>query len=105
MRHFSQLLTIVLFSTVVTRSQPVAAPPQIPGYLTSAQTSEVVRIVLPAPTTGDPRYQADMAIFHATRSLEGTARWALAQSDDNLSIAGLLHAFRCALGLALTPDE
>jgi acid phosphatase (class A) len=46
-----------------------------------------------------------MAIFHATRSLEGSARWTLAQSDDNLSIAGLLHAFRCALGLTLTPDQ
>jgi acid phosphatase (class A) len=46
-----------------------------------------------------------MAIFHATRALEGSARWTLAQSDDNLSIAGLLHAFRCALGLALTPEN
>jgi acid phosphatase (class A) len=105
MRHFSLVLTIVLFSTIVAWSQPVAAPARIPGYLTSAQTSEVVRIVPPAPMTGDPRFQADMAIFHATRSLEGSPRWALAQSDDNLSLAGLLHAFRCALGLTLTPDN
>jgi acid phosphatase (class A) len=105
MRHFSQVLAILLFSSVVAWSQPGAATAQIPGYLTSAQTSEVVRIVPPAPTTGDPRFQADMAIFHATRSLEGSARWALAQSDDNLSLAGLLHAFRCALGFALTPDD
>src|ERR1700723_3112720 len=46
-----------------------------------------------------------MAIFHATRSLEGSTRWALAQSDDNLSLSGLLHAFRCALGITLTPDD
>jgi acid phosphatase (class A) len=105
MRHFSRVLVIVLFSTVVTWSQPVAAPARLPGYLTSAQTSEVIRIVPPAPMTGDPRFQADMAIFHATRSLEGSARWALAQSDDNLSLTGLLHAFRCALGLTLTPDD
>ncbi len=105
MRHFSQLLTIVLFSTVVAWSQPVATPRQIPGYLTSAQTSEVVRIVPPAPMAGDPRFQTDMAIFHATRSLEGSARWALAQSDDNLSLPGLLHAFHCALGLTLSPSD
>jgi acid phosphatase (class A) len=55
--------------------------------------------------SGDPRFQTDIAIFHATRSLEGSARWRLAQSDDNLSLAGLLYAFRCALGLTLTPDD
>lgn len=46
-----------------------------------------------------------MAIFRATRSLEGSARWAIAQSDDNLSVAGLLNAFACSLGLALTPES
>jgi acid phosphatase (class A) len=86
-------------------SQPVTAPAQVRGYLAPEQTSSVVRVVLPAPTTGDARYQGDMAIFHATRSLEGSARWTLAQSDDNLSMAGLLHAFRCALGLTLTPAD
>ncbi len=65
----------------------------------------MVRVVLPAPTTGDARYQADLAIFRATRSLEGSPRWTLAQADDNLSIGGLLQAFRCALGLALTPED
>lgn len=86
-------------------SQSATAPARVRGYLTPEQTSSVVSIVLPAPTTGDARYQADMAIFHATRSLEGSARWTLAQSDDNLSLAGLLHAFRCALGLDLTPAD
>src|ERR1700722_17300464 len=105
MRHFSRGLIIALFSTVVTWSQPVAAPARLQGYLTSAQTSEVVRIVPPAPMRGDHRFETDMAIFHATRSLEGSARWTLAQSDDNLSLAGLLFAFRCALGLTLTPDD
>jgi len=46
-----------------------------------------------------------MAIFRETRSLEGTARWTMAQSDDNLSMEGLLHAFRCALGMSITPDQ
>jgi len=46
-----------------------------------------------------------MEIFHQTRALEGSARWALAQSDDNLSMPGLLSAFRCALGLNVTPEN
>jgi acid phosphatase (class A) len=105
MRRFSQVFTIVLFLSPAAWSQPAAALAQIPGYLTSAQTSEVVRIVPPAPISGDPRFQTDMAIFHATRSLEGSARWTLAQADDNLSLAGLLSAFRCALGFSLTPGD
>jgi acid phosphatase (class A) len=86
-------------------SQPAAAPAVVRGYLTGDQTSDIVRVVAPAPITGDARYQADMTIFHATRALEGSTRWALAQSDDNLSMAGLLLAFRCALGLSLTPQN
>jgi acid phosphatase (class A) len=98
--------SILTFAAIgVMWSQSATAPSQIPGYLAPEQTSSVVRIVLPAPTSGDARYQADMAIFHATRSLEGSARWILAQSDDNLSMTGLLHAFRCALGLTLTPVD
>jgi acid phosphatase (class A) len=105
MRLLARLSVAVFASTALMWCQPSAAPARVPGYLTSDQTSDVVRIVLPAPTTGDARYQEDMAIFRATRSFEGTARWTLAQSDDNLSIAGLLHAFRCVLGLTLTPEN
>ena len=39
------------------------------------------------------------------RSLEGSKRWALALSDDDVSIAGLFHAFRCALGFTLTREN
>jgi acid phosphatase (class A) len=105
MKNLALVSIAVLASTAPMWSQPAAAPARVRGYLTSDQTSGVVRVVLPAPTTGDARYQADIAIFHATRSFEGSPRWTLAQSDDNLSIAGLLHAFRCALGLTLTPDD
>src|SRR5271155_5167650 len=105
MKNIVRVSSAVLASTVLIWSQPAAPPGKIPGYLTSDQTSSVVRIVPPAPATGDARFQADMAIFRDTRSLEGSARWTLAQSDDTLSTAGLLRAFRCALGLKLTPDN
>lgn len=105
MSNIVRAIATVLVATALIWSQPAVAPARVQGYLTPEQTSEVIRIVPPAPTTGDARYQADMAIFHETRSLKGTPRWTLAQSDDNLSMAGLLHAFRCALGLDLTPDK
>lgn len=54
---------------------------------------------------GDPRFQADMAIFRKTRVLEGSARWKLAQSDDNLSLVALLRAFACSFGLLLAPEN
>ena len=66
---------------------------------------DVVRIVPAAPVTGDSRYAADMAIFRATRSLEGSPRWTLAQADDDMSLAGLFRAFHCALGVTLTPES
>ena len=83
-----------------------AAPVQAQtGYLTPAGMPEVVRIVPAAPVTGDSRSTADMAIFRATRSLEGSPRWTLAQADDDLSMAGLFRAFHCALGVTLTPES
>ena len=75
------------------------------GYLTSSEMPDVVRIVPAAPVTGDSRDTADLAIFRATRSLEGSPRWTLAQADDDLSLAGLFRAFHCALGVTLTPES
>jgi acid phosphatase (class A) len=66
---------------------------------------DVLRIVPPAPTTGDSRFSADMSVFHSTRSLERSPRWTLAQSDDNVSLEGLYKAFSCSLGTTLTRDE
>jgi acid phosphatase (class A) len=103
MRILWQVATALFVSAVVLFGQ-MPAPARATGYLTSEQTSDVVRIIPAAPAMGDPRFGADMAIFHATRSLEGSARWALAQSDDNLTVGGLLHAFSCTMGLTLTPE-
>jgi acid phosphatase (class A) len=75
------------------------------GYLTGADAPDVARVVPPAPSTGDARFVADMTIFHNTRSLEGSKRWELALADDDVSTAGLLHVFRCALGVTLTREN
>ena len=63
---------------------------------------DVMRIVPVAPSTGDSRFTADMAVYGATRALQGSPRWAMAQSDDELGVSGLFKAFRCALGVSLT---
>lgn len=75
------------------------------GYLTAATTPDVVKIVPPAPETGDARFTADMAIFRVTRALENSPRWTIAQSDDNVSTAGLFKAFSCSLGVTVTREN
>ena len=82
-----------------------AGPPSRTGYLTAGQMPDVSRIVPPAPTTGDARFTADMAIYRATRALEGTPRWTMALSDDNVSTNGILNAFSCALGVQATAEN
>jgi len=74
------------------------ASPQ--GYLT-AGAPDLLVIVPPAPASGDARDLADRAIFRATRSLQDTPRWTLAQHDAEYSVAGLFSAFACASGSGL----
>jgi len=95
------VLAVALFETVAIGQQQTKFPP---GYLTAEETIQVVGVVPPAPGTGDARFEADMAVFRATRSLKGSERWKIAQSDNDLSVAGQLHAFACVLGVALTPE-
>ena len=101
----SPWIAVIIFSAALSAQQPGTAPVPARGYLSSAQISGVALVVPAAPTTGDPRYQADMSIFRETRKLEGSPRWKIAQSDDNLSLPGLLNAFACSLGVRLTPEN
>jgi len=105
MKNIYVLVLAIVISAAVACGQQGMRGLRASGYLTSTEISGVLRVVPAAPATGDPRFQADMAIFRATRTMEGSPRWRLAQEDDNLSLGGLLHAFGCALGLELTPDH
>jgi acid phosphatase (class A) len=91
------LLTVVAAGILLAQTAP---PPITSGYL-GAASAELFPILPPAPAIGDARDGSDRAVFRATRSLDGSARWALAQSDDNLSVPGLLSGFACSLGAAL----
>ncbi len=71
------------------------------GYL-AGHEPDTIAAVAPPPAPGSARDAADLAIFKATRALEGTARWRLAQNDAILTIPAFLGDFSCAAGARLT---
>jgi acid phosphatase (class A) len=82
--------------------KPMDAPPPGQGYL-GAAAPDTYAILPPSPTPGDPRDQADRAIFKATRRYEHDPRWAQATHDADS--AGLVGDLACAIGVALTPQN
>jgi acid phosphatase (class A) len=80
---------------------PMGAAPLPNGYL-AGREPDTVLVVPQSPEPGSPRDEADRAIFKATRTLDGTPRWALAQNDVKLSVADFLRDFSCAVGVSLT---
>ena len=105
-KHDKCMRTGVLITAIAATGLMWAQPaPRPTGYLNKADMPDVVRIVPPAPANGDNRFNADMAIFHSTRALEGSPRWTLAQADDDVSVPGLFKAFSCSLGITLTRDN
>jgi acid phosphatase (class A) len=80
-----------------------AAAPAIPhGYL--ADMPDPAAILRPAPKPGDARDLEDRRIFEASRKLEGSARWKMAQADVPYGIAAQMGGFSCAVGVTLTPQ-
>lgn len=95
---------------LVTGCAPVATAPSPPpatmlasSGTTSAPASALqTAILLPrAPQPGSARYEADRGVFRATRALEGTPRWVLAQHDVDYATPVLLADFSCAMGVNL----
>lgn len=87
-------------------AQQQAAPARPPvGYLTPKTWPDAARILPPAPATGSAREAQDQAVFTATRALEGSPRWALAQSDVPTLPGAMLKTFSCAVGADLTPEN
>jgi acid phosphatase (class A) len=71
-------------------------------YLTKAQFDARDHLG-PPPAKGSPASEKDRQIFLATRKLEGTPRWAIAQADDDK--AALLADYTCALGYTPTAER
>ncbi len=71
----------------------------------ASKMPDMIRIAPPAPTPGSALYLSDRAIFRATRDLEGTPRWAMAQSDSSFTAAYIMTAFSCSSGLVLDTQK
>ncbi len=88
---------------------PVAAPaapaPRRVGYLAPGTAPDILRVLPPPPAEGDTRDDADLAVFRATRRLEGSARWTMAQRDNALGVPVLLQVFSCALDTVIAPAQ
>ena len=84
---------------------PVAMHSHLPPYVDPAQMPDAVSILPTPPANPSPQQAADEATFQATRALRGSARWALATRDADLSAAALASDFSCAVGARLTPSS
>jgi acid phosphatase (class A) len=84
------------------RAQGPAVPGHVQGYLSHIGIDSLVKLIPPAPETGDVRDIVDQDVFLATRQFKDTPRWNLAKRDADLSAGGLLQAFACTFGPATT---
>jgi acid phosphatase (class A) len=89
--------------------QPVSSPAPSPspparlsGYLRPGEL-DILKVVAAAPVAGSVRYEADRKTFLATRALEGSPRWKMADDDAQLGSDKLLQHFACALDAELDP--
>jgi len=114
-RTFAAALALLCFGSFgpAAWGQPAAAPsgssgmprPRAEGYLGANAVPNHRVFLPPPPAVGSPAGIADVAIFHATRSLEGSSRWQLAASDDRIGSRKILGDFGCAMGVDLAAVE
>lgn len=74
-----------------------------PGGYLQGREPDTLAVIPQPPARNSPRDEADRAIFRQTRPLEGTPRWAMAQSDADLT--RLFADFNCAIGVTLTAKD
>jgi acid phosphatase (class A) len=68
---------------------------------TPASSLQTAQLLPRAPRPGTARYEADRGVFRATRALQGTPRWVLAQHDVDYATPVLMADFSCAMGVNL----
>jgi acid phosphatase (class A) len=92
-------ISVIAFAAAATLTIAADTPP---GYL-PANTVDLIKIIPPAPQSGEIRYETDRKVFKATRSTQGSARWQLATDDVPSSIGAMMKDFSCAAGVTLSP--
>jgi len=98
---FAGLVAVLVLSGLGLSKE--AAKPSA-SYLTPGEV-DILAILPPAPIIGDPRYEADRAIFRSTRAFALSPRWELATNDVQWGAAVMLRNFGCALGVSLAPEK
>jgi acid phosphatase (class A) len=102
MRKIAMLGLAAAFVCAAAWAEDAPKPPPYPDPSAMPDTT----VILPhAPVKGTARYEADRKIFLRTRKLKGSARWAMAQNDNDYSDAALSKDFTCALGVAINPQD
>jgi acid phosphatase (class A) len=76
-----------------------------PGYLAGSSIPDLIRLLPATPAQGSARDNLDRQVFRDTRALVDSERWKLAQRDDKLSVAALLSALRCSMGVESKADN
>ncbi len=71
------------------------------GYFGQGPSPRAEDFLAPPPSLDSPRGQSDMAVYRATRKLEGSPRWTIAQGDADLETPNAPKLFDCALGVSL----
>jgi acid phosphatase (class A) len=97
--------TISLLVSILACPLYPQAAAHAPGYLAGASIPDLIRVLPATPAPGSARDNEDRQVFRDTRALLDSERWKLAQRDDKLSVAALLSAFRCSMGLDLKADN
>jgi acid phosphatase (class A) len=73
----------------------------VSGYLKPEQRPDHTVFLPPPPAPESALGAADMALYRATRTLEGSARWQLAAHDADIAQRDLYADFKCSLGVDL----
>lgn len=96
------VLTVVLGVSGWSAYSQDRVPQRPPGYLAEAVNGAA--LVGAPPAEGSPRAIAERNHYEATRALQGSARWALAVQDNELTPAALFGGFGCAAGVAMSAE-
>ena len=72
-----------------------------PGYLAPGQAADMYRVLPAPPAAGSGAEADDRRAFAATRALEGSPRWTMAQSDVEQTPEAAFLDFACSLGVIL----
>ncbi len=97
--NFGWAMTLIAVGAAAAFAQQPARPA---GYI--PEVAEAGAILPPSPKDGQPGDLEDRRLYEASRKLEGSARWAMAQADVPLGMANQLGGFSCAVGVKLDPQ-